>query len=220
MDYRGVLLVSMLGGAALLGASCSSADPQTVNFSERPRGQSGDLAGGGSAPVDAGGGSSGTAEGGTDGGSSGAPVTAFTNAPPYTAGTANGDSNQPASHPNGGNPAGVDCMTCHSPAGPATSHWGIAGTVYNSATGTAPVANAEIRVVNAAGTEVAKVYSDALGNFWADTLVPPLAGGSKVGVRNATVTKMMSTALTTQDSGCQKSGCHAQGASPGRVYLQ
>jgi hypothetical protein len=219
MNYRGVLAIGMISGAAL-AAACSSADPQTVNFSERPRGQTGDLTSGGSNgnPID-GGGSSGT-EAGTDGGSSGVAITAFTGAPPYSAaGVANGTS-QNAAHPNGGNPAGVDCMTCHGPAGTAGSKWGIAGTVYNSAAGTAPVAKAEIRVVNAAGTEVTKVYSDALGNFWADTLVPPLAGGSKVGVRDAANVKLMSTALTTQDAGCQKGGCHVGGAGmQSKVYL-
>jgi hypothetical protein len=110
-------------------------------------------------------------------------------------------------------------MDCHSATGGANAKWGIAGTVYNSQAGTAPVAGAEVRVVDAKGTELALIYSDALGNFWADTIVGGLPGGAVVGVRNATVTKLMGTPLTTQDSGCQKAGCHVAG-SQGRVYLQ
>jgi mono/diheme cytochrome c family protein len=222
MDYRSVLLIGMLSGAALLAASCSAADPQTVNFSERPRGQTGDLTSGGpGAEGGVDGGSSGSSgEAGTDGGSSGAPITAFTGAAAYNAaGTA--DTSQNAAHPNGGNPAGVNCMDCHGPAGPANAKWGVAGTVYSSTAGTAIVAKAEIRVVNAAGKEIALTSSDALGNFWADAIVGGLPGGAKVGVRNATVTKLMTTALTTQDSGCQKAGCHVTGAGmQGRIYLQ
>jgi len=96
--------------------------------------------------------------------------------------------------------------------------FGIAGTVYNSAAGTAPVAKAEVRIVDAAGKELSKVYSDVNGNFWSDTIVGGVPGGSKVGVRDATVTKLMSTALTTQDAGCSRATCHVIG-SQGRVFL-
>lgn len=224
MDFRGVLLVGVvgLGGGALLGATaaCSGVDPGQVTFSERIRGPGIDTtSGGGSSGVNPEGGtSSGTLEAGTDGGSSGVAVTAFTGSTYNAAGTANGSS-QNAAHPNGGNPAGVDCMTCHGAGGGAGAKWGIAGTVYNSAAGTAPIAKAQVRVVDATGKELANVYSDALGNFWADAINGGLPGGAKVGARNATITKLMGTALTTQDAACQKAGCHVAGAQ-GRVYLQ
>jgi mono/diheme cytochrome c family protein len=224
MDYRGVLLVGILGGAALLGAttSCSGPDPGAVTFIERAKGPGVDTTSGSSSGTIAtdGGASSGSPEGGSDGGSSsGVATTAFTGAPAFDpAGAAVGTS-QNGAHPNGGNPAGVDCMSCHGAGGGASAKWGIAGTVYNSAAGTTPVAKANIRVVDAAGKELANVYSDALGNFWADSINGGLPGGAKVGARNATVTKLMGTALTTQDSGCQKAGCHVAGAQ-GRVYLQ
>lgn len=231
MDHRAVLALAMLSGAVLIGStfSCSAADPGTVNFSERPKGQTGDLTSGGTSGVTpADGGSSGTTEAGVDGGStSGGPVTAFTGAPAYNAaGVANGGPSTNGGHNFPGstpvtNPAGQNCMDCHRMGGMAAGAiWGIAGTVYNTAAGAAPVEKAEIRVVDATGKELVKVYSDNFGNYWSDTLVPPLPGGSKVGVRNATVTKLMSTALTTQDAGCQKAGCHVVGAAtPGRVFL-
>lgn len=228
MDYRSVLLVGMLSGAALVGSatSCSGPDPGQVTFSERPRGSTGDLTSGGTsgAPTDGGGSSSGDAEAGTDGGSSGLPVTAFTNAPAFNpAGAAVGTS-QNGSHPNGGNPAGVNCMDCHGAAGPANSKWGIAGTLYTTAAGTAVhAAKAEVRIVDSKGTELAKVYSDPLGNFWSDTIVGGIPGGSKVGVRNAAGMKLMGLALGSTDSGCngQKAGCHVVGAATqGRVFLQ
>ena len=225
MDYRGVLATTMLLGATALAAvtaSCSAADPSTVNFSERPKGQTGDLTSGGPATDGGSSGTSGTSgggEAGTDGGSSGAPITAFDPKKAYDpAGAPVGDS-QNAAHPNAGNPAGVNCMDCHSAAGGANAKWGIAGTVYNSAAGTTPVAKAEVRIVDATGKELGLVYSDDKGNFWADTIVGGIPAGAKVGVRNATVTKLMGTALAAKDSGCQQAGCHVAGAQ-GRVFLQ
>jgi hypothetical protein len=76
------------------------------------------------------------------------------------------------------------------------------------------VPNAEVRVVDATSKELAKVYSDALGNFWSPTL--PNAG-SHVGIRNA-ATKKMTGALSAQDGGCQKAGCHVAGAA-NRLFL-
>ena len=231
MDYRGVLAITMLLGAAGLAAACSAADPSTVNFSERPKGQTGDLTSGGPSPTD--GGSSGTSgtsgstsgEAGTDGGSSGQPITAFTGAKAFNAAGATVGVSQNAGHNFAGNtppsnPAGHNCVDCHKQGGSAAGAvWGIAGTVYTSGAGTTPIKGAEVRVVDAAGKELALVYSDADGNFWSDTIVGGIPGGAKAGARNATVTKLMSTALTTQDSGCQKAGCHVAG-SQGRVFLQ
>jgi hypothetical protein len=226
MDCRGVLLVGLLGGAAVLGAttSCSGPDPGQVTFSERPKGSVVDTTSGSSSGVvgaDGGSsGSSGAADGGSSSGASGGPGTAFTGAAAFNpAGKALGTS-QKSAHPNGGNPAGVDCMTCHIAGGAAPGlRWGIAGTVYTSGAGTAPVAGANVRLVDPTGKELANVYSDALGNFWSDTIVGGIPAGSKVGARNATVTKLMSTSLGAQDGGCQKTGCHVAGAQ-GRVYLQ
>jgi len=223
MDYRGVLATTMLLGATALAgvtASCSAADPSTVNFSERPKGQTGDLTSGGPAPDGGGavdGGSSSGGDAGTDG--SAVPITAFDPKKAYNAAGAPVGDSQNAAHPNAGNPAGVNCMDCHSAAGGANAKWGIAGTVYNSSAGTAPVAKAEVRVVDATGKELALVYSDDKGNFWADTIVGGIPAGSKVGVRNATVTKLMGTVLAAKDSGCQQAGCHVAG-SQGRVFLQ
>jgi len=229
MDYRGVLAFTMLLGAAALAGACSAADPSTVNFSERPRGQTGDLTSGGPSPTDGGSsgtsGSSGGEAGTTDGGDSGGPVTAFTGAKAFNAAGATVGVSQNAGHNFAGNtpltnPAGQNCVDCHRAGGSAAGAiWGIAGTVYTSAAGTTPLRGAEVRVVDAAGKELALVYSDVDGNFWSDTIVGGVPGGAKVGARNATVTKLMSTALTTQDAGCQKAGCHVAG-SQGRVFVQ
>ncbi len=215
MEYRGVL--AWVGGIALAGTTtfCSAADPGTLNFTERPRGPAGDLAGPG---VDQGPGSdAGIAPDSTA--DAAEPVTAFTGAPAYMAGTAKGSSLKTGSHPNGtpaGNPAGLDCKTCHVAGGTAGDKvWGISGTVYNTVSGNAPVPQAEVRLVDATGKELAKVYSDALGNFWSNAITVP--AGAKVGVRNATATKVMVAPLTTQDGGCQKAGCHA---APQRIFLQ
>jgi hypothetical protein len=227
MDCRRVLLVGLVGGAAVLGAttSCSGPDPGEVKFSERPNGSVVDTTSGSSsgvvAPDGGSSGSSGTADAGSSSGASGGPATAFTGAAAFNpAGKALGSSQKPGPHPNGGDPAGVDCMTCHIAGGTASGlRWGIAGTVYTTGAGTTPVAGANVRLVDPAGKELANVYSDALGNFWSDTIVGGIPAGSKVGARNATVTKLMSTALGAQDGGCQKGGCHVAGAQ-GRVYLQ
>lgn len=227
MNYRGrdglLVLVAMVGGAGLVAMSaCSAPDPWQVTFSERPKSQSDFTSGGPTTPVgDGGGSSSGEAGTGTDAGSSsGATITAFTGAAAFNAaGTANGDSLRPADHPNAGNPAGVNCMDCHSAAGAASAKFAFAGTVYNSAAGTAPIKGAEVRLVDAKGKELALIYSDAQGNFWSDIASVP--GGSHVGARNATIKKEMVTALGTTDTGCQKAGCHVTGAAAqGRVYIQ
>ena len=49
MDYRGVLVVGIVCGAGLLGATgaCSGPDPGEVTFSERARGATGELTSGG-----------------------------------------------------------------------------------------------------------------------------------------------------------------------------
>jgi hypothetical protein len=217
MDYRGLVLVVALVGSCTLGltVSCTAPDPGEITFSERPKSgiSSGDPVGtSSSGDVDGGGSSS----GGTDGGSSsGGPVTAFSGAPAYAAGAANGSSNN-GNHPTGN--VGINCQDCHKNGGTAPA-WGIAGTVYAAATGAAIVAQAEVRLVGPTGTELSKVYTDALGNFWSDPIPGGIPAGSKIGVRNGTATKLMATALAGDNDGaCHRAGCHAAGAQ-GHVFL-
>lgn len=220
MEVRGVVLLTLALGGAVIAAACSGPDPGAITFSERQRGiSSGDTGSSGSSGTGDGGASDGGSSG-TDGGSSGGPVNAFTGAPAY-AQPASTDPSDNAAHGGDGNPAGQDCMGCHGPNGGAGNKWGIGGTVYTNGMGAAPVANAEIRIVDPTGKEIAKTYSNADGNFWVDAaaIAGGIPNGSKVGVRNAARTRLMSTALTgNDDGGCQKGGCHVQGGV-GRVYL-
>ena len=217
MDYRGLVLIAAMSGAGILAVtSCTAPNPAEITYGE-PRG----VAPIGTSGSDPGEGGTSSGEGGaTDGGGEASgPVTAFSGAGAYNAaGAAQGSSNQAANHPNAGNPAGVDCMSCHGPAGGAGSKWGIAGTVYTDGTGATPVEKAEIRVVDSTGKELALVYSDALGNFWSDTIVGGIPAGAKVGARKG-ATALMSTSLTAADSSCNRTGCHVVGGQ-GRVNVQ
>jgi hypothetical protein len=127
---------------------------------------------------------------------------AFANAPPYTAGTAPRNTTQIAAHGATGQ-AGNNCMGCHGQGRGPT--YQMAGTV-KGAPGT------EVRIVAADGaTEVAKAYTDAVGNFWisqANGLNP----GMIVGIRNATLSQTMNTPLTTQSQFACNS-CHVAGGS-------
>lgn len=232
MDHRSVLLVGLLSGAALIGStsSCSGPDPGQVTFIERPKGQTVDLSSGSSGvTVDGGSSGEGGSEAGVDGGTSGLPVTAFTGAPAYDpAGQANGGPSTNAGHNFPGNtpvtnPAGQNCMDCHKAGGSAANAiWGIAGTLYQTSAGTAVSTKAEVRLVDSTGKELSKVYVDGLGNFWSDTIVGGVPGGSKVGVRNGTATaqmKLMGLAIGSADNGCNstKAGCHVP--PQGKVYI-
>jgi hypothetical protein len=216
MDYRALVLVVAVAGSCTLGltVSCYAPDPGEITFSERPKSgiSSGDPVGTSSSGGDGGGTSS---SGGDGGGSSGAPLTAFSGAPAYAAGAANGNSNN-GSHATGN--VGTNCQDCHKNGGTGPA-WGIAGTIYAAPTGAVIVAQAEVRLVGPTGTELAKVYTDALGNFWSDPIAGGIPAGSKIGVRNGTLTKLMSTALAGDNDGaCQRAGCHAAGAQ-GHMFL-
>jgi hypothetical protein len=216
-------MVVSAGGAAAASASCSAADPQTINFSERPHGPD-QTSGGPIGGPDGGDDSSGPAtEGGTDGAMTG-PIDAFTTAKAFNpAGQPVGGPSTNASHNFAGstpttNPAGQNCLDCHKNGGAATA-WGIGGTVYTTSAATAPVQGAEVRIVDKDGKELALVYTDNLGNFWTSdiTAVPD---GAKIGVRTATVKKLMNTALTaTGGGGCAQAKCHIAGGQ-GPISLQ
>src|SRR5262249_30734217 len=155
-------------GVVVMATACSAPDPGQVTFSERQHGSGDTTSGGSSGDTSSSGmasssGASGTS--GTDGGTSGTSgsmvIDAFTPAPAYAAGAANGTSNN-ASHPNGNqNPAGNNCLDCHKNGGAGTP-WVFAGTVYKDVAGAAAVgAGIEVRMVDSTGNEQAKVYTDA-----------------------------------------------------------
>lgn len=217
MEYRGVLLIGAVLGAAALGLSsgCSAPDPGAISFAERP-GAAGEPQG-----PSTGGSTSGGTSGATSSGTSGAPVgggdtifgaTPFSySAPLKTANVAS------QTHPNS-NVEGVNCMVagCHLD-GPFP--WLFAGTVYTAATGGVTVPKAQIRVVKADGSEVGTAYTDANGNFWIPGAVGvTIPAGSFVGVRKeGGATMKMTTALAATDGGCNAAGaCH--GGTQGKVY--
>jgi hypothetical protein len=100
-------------------------------------------------------------------------------------------------------PSGQDCMTCHG------STFGFGGTLYSDSNGSAPVAGAEIRVVNPDGSKFGSTFSDADGNFWFESTGAALQAGSHVGVRNGSAEMTMSQAIGgTNAAGCNSSACH------------
>lgn len=220
MDYRGVLIVALIGagGAGLLSAtSCSGPDPGSVTFADpRPTvaiGTSGTSGTGGtSGGTD--GGSSGGGDAGSEGGVVGDPVFGTTT---FAAGSPGRGAPARAANPaHGGDSSGKDCIV----AGCHLGGWAFGGTLYNDAAGTARVAGAEIRVTGPDDKEYAKTYSDADGNFWIDALPTPLPAGSRVGVRNATLKRNMAGTIGAGQAGCNQAGtCHGTGGTQGKVFL-
>lgn len=218
MDYRGVLLVAMVSGAALVGATsaCSGPDPGQITFSERPKGTT-DITSGGSGQIldggdpDGGGGTDASKEGGS---SSGDPVfgtTTFALGALGRGAPAKGNPNHAAFTMS--NPAGQDCITCHA------GDWAFAGTLFTDKASTTPVAGAEIRVAKPDGTLFASAYSDADGNFWIETQSTAIPNGSRVGVRNGTLKESMVGTIGAGQAGCsQGTTCH--GGTQGKVYLK
>jgi len=223
MDYRGVLLVGMIGAAALVGAlaACDAPDPGQVTFIERPKGSSGELTSGGPGgpTVEAGvmdEGGTVMMEGGSEGGPAGDPVfgtTAFAAGTP-SGGPAKGNANHSKFANN--DPSGQDCVVagCHLDARP----WAFAGTLYTDATGTARVPAAEIRVTGPDGKLYGSTFSDPDGNFWIELSDPKVPAGSRVGVRTATKQMEMAGAIGGAQVGCQSTACHGAG-NPGKVFL-
>ena len=147
-------------------------------------------------------GSCGTADGGAgDGAAPPPPPGVFANAPPYAAKTG------PSTHN-----AGRDCMGCHANGGGDAPQFELGGTVYD-ASGNA-VSGAEVRLVDANGTATS-VYSGPSGTFYKSG--SGFAGPAHIGIRNATSTQNMMTALqsTSQppaSTGGACSACHCTGA--------
>jgi len=221
MDYRGVLLVGLVSGAAIVGAttSCSGPDPGQVTFIERPRGSSGELTSGGttSGGTDGGGTIEGGTEAGADGGSSGVVADPVFGTTAFAAGQPG--QGAPAKAANGahnGDSSGKDCIV----AGCHLNQWGFGGTLYSDAAGTARVAGAEVRISGPDGKEFQKTFSDVDGNFWIQGTGTPIPANSRVGVRTADGKKMnMSGSVSVGQAGCNQAGtCHGGGA--GKVYIK
>lgn len=206
MDYRAVVLMAGVMGAigAASTLACTGPDPGAITFAERPGG-GGDIQ---AAPTST------TPVSAPDAGK-GHPIFgnlafAYTD-PGVIANTASAD------HPNQ-KVEGEDCVKagCHLDKGPS---WMFAGTVYATAGGGATVAEAEIKIVDGAGNEVGKTYTDKNGNFWLEK-AGGIPAGSRVGVRKAAGSPMtMSTPLNPTDRSCNTVGtCHGS-ATTGKIYV-
>lgn len=213
MDYRVVWLSGIVAGTAAAGSACEAPDPGEVTFSERSKTESASGSSGVS-PTDDGGSSS--SSGGADGGGEGgAPDPVFGNeafAPGNPGQNANG-----ATATHGGTVEGKACMIagCHLDTGPK---WGFGGTVYTALNGGTTVKNAEVRVTGPDGKTFGSAYTDDNGNFWFDGAGAKPPANSRVGVRNATKSMIM-TGTVAGDTGadCNSAGCH--GAAAMRIYL-
>jgi hypothetical protein len=103
--------------------------------------------------------------------------------------------------------AGLDCLSCHTGTG-AAPHWYAAGTLYTTASGTAPVVGATVHITDAKGVEV-KLITANNGNFWTATaLTYPV----QVKASLCPTTVMMPVAPST--GSCNT--CHSSG---NRVHL-
>lgn len=155
------------------------------------------------------------ADGGAKDAGSVTPATAFTGAGAYVATT--GPSTIKGAHPNGGNPAKVDCLSsgCHG-AGGAGPRFAAGGTVFTSAAGTTPAAQVEVRLRDGAGKAVS-AYTDTNGNFFvraadAAALVFPVQAGA----RNTASTRAMSASIA--NGACNSAACHG-GAATGVIHV-
>jgi hypothetical protein len=221
MDYRGVLVVGIVCGAGLLGATgaCSGPDPGEVTFSERARGATGELTSGGpSGSSGEDGGTAATSGGpavGMDAGTTPAPDPVFGTSTFAAGAPGPGAPAKVANAAHGADASGKDCMA----AGCHQGKWAFGGTLYSDAAGTARVKDAEIRITGPDGNAFAKTFSDVDGNFWVQ-YVAPVPANSRVGVRTADGKKMnMSATIGPNEAGCSQAGtCH--GGAAGKVYVK
>ena len=160
--------------------------------------------------LDAGADADAAADGGAKDANAPTPATAFTGAAAYVA--TNGPSTIKGAHPNGGNPAKVDCLSagCHG-AGGAGPRFAAGGTVFTNVAATTPAAQVEIRLRDAAG-RAASAYTDANENFFiraadAAALVFPVQAGA----RDAAAVKAMSASIA--NGACNSAACHGNAAT-------
>lgn len=209
-DYRVGLLAGLVLFGAFLGASaCSSPDPGSITFTERPSGTGGDTS------------SSSTGGGTTTTGDAGSGTKITSDA---IFGTTTFTYTYPGLDANGANPAhnktvvGKDCAVnsgCHGTD--SKKPWTFCGTLYGAG-GTATVAKGEVRVVDADGGAVGSAYTDANGNFWYEGAALP--ANSKVGARadGVAAAQHMSGTLLATNNGCSSANCHGAPAQ-GPVHV-
>lgn len=142
--------------------------------------------------------------------SSGGAGNAFTAAPPY-APTMGPSTLRPEHQAAFGtpNPAKHDCSDCHL--------FAAAGSVFTDATGSTPVAAAEVRLRTAADGKAISAYTDENGNFFIEQSSAFLAGLQfpfQTGVRTDAGIALMPP--TSNDGSCNNTSCH--GGAQGWVH--
>ena len=228
MRFYSLWKVVMAGlGCGLLAAACSAPDPGAVTITDKTphvganasSGASGQTSSGTSGQTSSGASGSSGASSSGDAGSSGVVDAGFDSGPPPLAAfkgdgayvATAGQSATNAGHGGAANlPPSHDCFSCHKNGG-AAAEMAMGGYVKTAAGN--PVSKAEVRVVDSAGVELAKAYTESNGFFYVlGTAIT--AAGAKTGVRNASIAKGMTGAAT---GGCASGNCH--GGAQGDITL-
>lgn len=104
--------------------------------------------------------------------------------------------------------AGEDCLMCHHQGGmDGAPPFTFAGTLFDSAGGTAPVAGSTFQLIDALGM-TAVVQTEGNGNFYSfDLLTFPAVAFRTL---CPDVERMLAPIAET-DASCNKSGCHTSG---------
>lgn len=111
--------------------------------------------------------------------------------------------------------AGQDCMRCHTQANGEAPQLSFGGTLYDGAGN--PVAGAEVRLVDA-NNNATVVHTASNGTFYRRS--GPFAAPAHVGVRDATRSADMLTALQGSNGGaCSSCHCTGSGCSVSQVHL-
>jgi hypothetical protein len=209
---------------AALVACATSADPQygAGGYDPSNGNTGGGNNGGNAAGVDGtGGGTDGTGDGtgngtgtgtgnGTGGGTSGGSTKDSGSGTTTTASF--GACVQPAS-PNGSghHNDGKDCLECHNANNTkGAPHWYLGGTLYDSATGTTPLAGATIEIIDASGA-AQELVTAANGNFWTDQQVK-----FPIKIRASSCPDSNEMMQSDTSGACGKAGCHD---STNRIHL-
>jgi len=200
-------LASVLSGAVVI--ACSGPDPGEITFKDRKptSGSTSSGATSSSSSSSSSGGDGGAGEGGT---TSLIFPDAFPTTPPTAKQVASAVAGHAGKFGGGNNPAGVDCTTCHKTGGTAPQ-FVCAGTAYADSAGAAPLAGAQVRIVDSTGKKLAETATDKDGNFYCDEPAT-IAAGSKVGIRTSTKSGEMQTAIAS--GSCSTSACHG----PLKIY--
>ncbi|HVU03277.1 MAG TPA: carboxypeptidase-like regulatory domain-containing protein [Polyangiaceae bacterium] len=111
--------------------------------------------------------------------------------------------------------AGQDCMSCHTNGSDEAPRFAFGGTLYDPQGN--PVAGAEVRLVDANGN-AKSVYTASNGTFFAQG--GSFAGPAHVGVRTATDSEDMFTALQSPGGGaCSSCHCSGTGCTVSAVHV-